>query len=118
MCISSPTTNNTSQDVFNRPICSAPDAYIDIIDRKRASQSKYEHGLLRCSSSSSTESTCTTAHRPFVLTDTSKHVLNLASYNYLGFAASDAYCTPRVLKSLRQYGWSSCSPRAEAGTCF
>lgn len=53
--------------------------------------------------------------RPFVLTDTSRHVLNLASYNYLGFAASDAYCTPRVLKSLRQYGWSSCSPRAEAG---
>lgn len=29
------------QDVFNRPICSAPDAYIDIIDRKRTSQSKY-----------------------------------------------------------------------------
>lgn len=50
-----------------------------------------------------------------MLTDKSRHVLNLASYNYLGFAASDAYCTPRVLKSLRQYGWSTCSPRAEAG---
>lgn len=42
-------------------------------------------------------------------------MLNLASYNYLGFAASDPYCTPRVLKSLKQYGWSTCSPRAEAG---
>ncbi len=28
------------QDVFNRPICSAPDAYIDVIDRKRATQNR------------------------------------------------------------------------------
>ena len=44
-----------------------------------------------------------------------KRCLNLGSYNYLGFAAADAYCTPRVLNSLRDLGWSSCGSRGVAG---
>ena len=44
-----------------------------------------------------------------------KRCLNLGSYNYLGFAASDDYCTPRVMDCLTKYGWSSCGPRGEAG---
>ena len=43
--------------------------------------------------------------------------MNLGSYNYLGFAAEDPYCTPRVQDTLQEHGWSLCSPRAEAGDC-
>ena len=53
--------------------------------------------------------------RPLTITGSVKRCLNLGSYNYLGFAASDAYCTPRVLTSLEELGWSSCSSRSEAG---
>ena len=37
------------------------------------------------------------------------------SYNYLGFAAHDEYCTPRVKECLQRHGWSMCSPRGQAG---
>lgn len=49
------------------------------------------------------------------LTGAKRRVLNLGSYNYLGFAAHDEYCTGRVLDTLRQQGWSTCSSRSEAG---
>jgi serine palmitoyltransferase len=49
------------------------------------------------------------------LTGTTRRCLNLGSYNYLGFAAADEYCTPRVLSTMHQFGISSCSSRAEAG---
>lgn len=41
--------------------------------------------------------------------------LNLASYNYLGFAAQDPYCTPRVEATLEDFGPASCSSRVDAG---
>ncbi|KAK9072356.1 hypothetical protein SSX86_008790 [Deinandra increscens subsp. villosa] len=41
---------------------------------------------------------------------------NLGSYNYLGFASSDAYCTPRVIQSLKKYHASTCSARVDGGT--
>jgi hypothetical protein len=41
--------------------------------------------------------------------------LNLGSYNYLGFAASDEYCTPRVIESLRRFSPSTCSARVDGG---
>ena len=41
--------------------------------------------------------------------------LNLASYNYLGFAASDEYCTPRVIESLKKYSQSTCSSQVDGG---
>jgi 7-keto-8-aminopelargonate synthetase-like enzyme len=44
-----------------------------------------------------------------------KRCLNLGSYNYLGFAAADDYCTPRVLDTLKDWGISNCSSRTEAG---
>lgn len=53
--------------------------------------------------------------RALTITGGVKRCLNLGSYNYLGFAASDAYCTPRVLTNLENLGWSSCSSRADAG---
>ena len=44
--------------------------------------------------------------------------LNLGSYNYLGFAAADEYCTPRVIESLKKYSASTCSVRADGGCCL
>ncbi len=44
-----------------------------------------------------------------------RRCLNLGSYNYLGFAAADEYCTPRVLHALDEYGWSMSASRSEAG---
>ncbi|RZC65235.1 hypothetical protein C5167_008931 [Papaver somniferum] len=59
------------QDCFNRPIASAPDSWIEVVER---------------------------------------------SYNYLGFAASDEYCTPRVIESLKKFSATTCSTRVDGGT--
>lgn len=48
-------------------------------------------------------------------TGKTKRCLNLGSYNYLGFAAADEYCTPKVLDVLEEYGCSMCSSRIAAG---
>jgi hypothetical protein len=53
--------------------------------------------------------------RPLLLTGRTRRCLNLGSYNYLGFAAADEYCTPRVIKTMGELGWGTCSSRAEAG---
>jgi hypothetical protein len=55
------------------------------------------------------------SRRPLQLTGAVKRCLNLGSYNYLGFAAADDYCTPRVLTCVRDLGWSSCGSRDAAG---
>ena len=55
------------------------------------------------------------ARRPLRLTGATRRCLNLGSYNYLGFAAADEYCTPRVLDTMRHLGWSMCSSRTDAG---
>ena len=46
-----------------------------------------------------------------------KRCLNLGSYNYLGFAGGDEYCTPRVLDTMAKFGWAMCSSRVDAGVC-
>lgn len=43
-------------------------------------------------------------------------VLNVSSYNYLGFAQSSGGCADAVEESIRKYGMSSGSSRLEAGT--
>lgn len=48
-------------------------------------------------------------------TEKTRSCLNLGSYNYLGFAASDEYCTPRVIQSLRNFAQSTCSNRVDGG---
>lgn len=53
--------------------------------------------------------------RALEVTGATKRCLNLSSYNYLGFAAADEYCTPRVQEVLKQYGASMCSSRLAAG---
>jgi 7-keto-8-aminopelargonate synthetase-like enzyme len=49
------------------------------------------------------------------VTGRTRRCLNLGSYNYLGFAAADEYCTPRVLDTLAEWGMSTCSARTEGG---
>lgn len=80
-------------DTFNRPICSAPDAWIDVMRR-----------------------TPVDGQKPLRLTGSSQRCLNLGSYNYLGFAAQDEYCTPRVEAVLDSLGWAASAPRSDGGT--
>ncbi|KAK9104057.1 hypothetical protein Scep_020901 [Stephania cephalantha] len=81
------------QDCFGRPIASAPDGWIDVVERY---SNDYNKTLKR--------------------TTKTTRCLNLGSYNYLGFAASDEYCTPRVIDSLNEYSASTCSSRVDGGT--
>ena len=53
---------------------------------------------------------------PLEVTGSRLHALNLGSYNYLGFAAADQYCTPRVLDTMKDWGVSTCSSRTEGGS--
>lgn len=45
-----------------------------------------------------------------------RRTMNLGSYNYLGFGDPDDYCTPAVLKVLKQYGPATSSVRVTGGT--
>ncbi|KMZ59378.1 Long chain base biosynthesis protein [Zostera marina] len=81
------------QDCFNRPITSAPKTWIDVVRR------------------------CSTDNNS-ILNPTGETIrcLNLGSYNYLGFAGHDDYCTPRVIESLKTYSPSTSSVRVDGGT--
>ncbi|XP_057982596.1 long chain base biosynthesis protein 2a-like isoform X1 [Malania oleifera] len=81
------------QDCFGRPIASAPDAWFDVVERYSKDNNKTLKRTTKIS-----------------------RCLNLGSYNYLGFAASDEYCTPRAIESLKKFSPSTCSSRAEGGT--
>jgi serine palmitoyltransferase len=79
------------QDCFNRPIASAPNTWIDVIERV-----SHDNVTL-------------------VRTKNTRRCINLGSYNYLGFAAQDEYCTPRVIECLEKFGASACASRVECG---
>uniref|UniRef100_A0A6U4JLL5 serine C-palmitoyltransferase n=1 Tax=Hemiselmis andersenii TaxID=464988 RepID=A0A6U4JLL5_HEMAN len=81
------------QDCFNRPISSAPGAWIDVMNREKSA----DH-----SSMSVTEGVTT--------------ALNLSSYNYLGFAECDLEMRDEVVHAVRTYGVANCSSRTELGT--
>ena len=56
-------------------------------------------------------------NKTFRLLGTQREVLNLSSYNYLGFAQSEGLCADRVHHTIAQdHQLASCSPRLEAGT--
>ncbi|XP_059449074.1 long chain base biosynthesis protein 2a-like isoform X2 [Corylus avellana] len=81
------------QDCFARPISSAPGAWFDVIERYSNDNNKTLKRTTKIS-----------------------RCLNLGSYSYLGFSASDEYCTPRVVESLKKYSPSTCSSRVDGGT--
>jgi len=52
----------------------------------------------------------------FRFTGNTRHSVNLGSYNYLGFAENSGPCSNQAIKSIEQYGVSTCSTRRELGT--
>ena len=54
--------------------------------------------------------------RGYTLTGRTQNVLNLGSYNYLGFAESDGPCVEAVAHAVERYGLTLDSPRMEVGT--
>jgi len=84
---------NRIQDVFNRPICSVPGGLIDIAERQFSQSGwkfKYTGKVL-------------------------KNVVNLGSYNYLGFAENTGACAEASKDAIKKYGVGICSSRQEIG---
>ncbi|KNC48256.1 serine palmitoyltransferase 2, variant [Thecamonas trahens ATCC 50062] len=80
------------QDCWNRPVCSAPGAYITLPERLSD-----DYNL------------------SFKLTGKTHRCLNLGSYNYLGFAENHGPTIAAVTDATLTYGISSCGSRATAG---
>lgn len=72
------------------------------------------HGVpgryIQCFDKSVNKSSCTETLKK------TSFCLNLASYNYLGFAQSKGSCTKYALKCVERYGTSGSSPRSFCGT--
>ncbi|TPX37687.1 hypothetical protein SmJEL517_g00554 [Synchytrium microbalum] len=79
------------QECFHRPITDAPGAYLTLLERVQ------ENGEMK-------------------LTGETQKVLNLSSYNYLGFAESSGRVVDAVEDAVATYGITVCSPRMELGT--
>lgn len=80
------------QDCWNRPIASAPGAYIDVIKR-----------------------TSNNYNKTMDLTNETINCFNLASYNYLGFAENPQHVNEDVFNMLDKYGVNTCSSATEYG---
>ncbi|KAJ9213916.1 hypothetical protein DTO166G4_4527 [Paecilomyces variotii] len=80
-------------DCFERPVTGVPGRYITLIDRATKDHNKH-----------------------FYFTGTTTDTLNMSSYNYLGFAQSEGPCADAAEETIRKYGISAVSTRAEAGT--
>ncbi|KAK7742085.1 serine palmitoyltransferase component [Cytospora paraplurivora] len=80
-------------DCFARPITGVPGRFINLMDR-----------------------TSDDYNQTYNYTGTTTETLNMSSYNYLGFAQSEGACADAAEDSVRKYGVTACSPRAEAGT--
>jgi serine palmitoyltransferase len=81
------------RDCWNRPITGVPGREITLLDR--------------CSSD---------FNKTFTMTGTQTTVLNLASYNYLGFAQGEGPCVDTVHGAIKKYGISLCSSAGTVGT--
>ena len=80
-------------DCFRRPVTGVPGRFITLLDR-----ASDDFNL------------------SFRLTGTTTQTLNMASYNYLGFAQSEGECADAAEAGIRKYGISFCSPRSDIGT--
>jgi serine palmitoyltransferase len=80
-------------DCFRRPTTGVPGRYITLVDR-----------------------TSDDFNQHFQLTGTTTQTLNMSSYNYLGFAQSEGPCADQVEETVKKYGLSTSSSRAEVGT--
>lgn len=80
-------------DCFERPVTGVPGRYITLLDRTTDDHNRHFH-----------------------FTGTTTDTLNMSSYNYLGFAQSEGPCADAVEETIKKYGISAVSTRAEAGT--
>ncbi|KAM5163916.1 serine palmitoyltransferase 3-like [Mantella aurantiaca] len=81
------------RDAFNRPICSVPGAEFDLMERLTDDHNwtyRYTGKVI-------------------------KGVINMGSYNYLGFAENDVESLGTVEDALKAYGAGVCSTRQEMG---
>eukprot|EP00658_Telonema_sp_P-2_P013905 TRINITY_DN15270_c0_g1_i19.p1 TRINITY_DN15270_c0_g1~~TRINITY_DN15270_c0_g1_i19.p1 ORF type:complete len:497 (+),score=95.26 TRINITY_DN15270_c0_g1_i19:57-1547(+) len=81
------------EDCWNRPVRGRVGATVAVIQRTRDQAGHLVHS----------ETTPT------------QECLNLGSYNYLGFAGQDEYCTPAAEQAVFEHGVASCSPPCELG---
>ncbi|KAI9328413.1 pyridoxal phosphate-dependent transferase [Obelidium mucronatum] len=81
------------RDVFNRPITNVPGRTVTLLDRTSKDYNK-----------------------SFSLTGTKREVLNLSSYNYLGFAQNEGPCADAVETAIKKYGVSSGAARMDNGS--
>ncbi|RKO98070.1 hypothetical protein CXG81DRAFT_12982 [Caulochytrium protostelioides] len=81
------------RDVFNRPITGVAGRTVHLLDRVTYNNNE-----------------------TFELTGKVREVLNLSSYNYLGFAQCEGPCAEAVEDSIRRLGIASTSPRTEIGS--
>jgi serine palmitoyltransferase len=51
----------------------------------------------------------------FEFTGIETRCINMASYNYLGFAQNKGPCADESIKALEKFGIAICSPRSELG---
>eukprot|EP01119_Soliformovum_irregulare_P001180 TRINITY_DN10891_c0_g1_i1.p1 TRINITY_DN10891_c0_g1~~TRINITY_DN10891_c0_g1_i1.p1 ORF type:complete len:509 (+),score=125.59 TRINITY_DN10891_c0_g1_i1:99-1625(+) len=82
------------RDCFERPIASCAGTWIDVMDRTSPDE-----------------------NTSYQYTGTKSRVLNLGSYNYLGFAETTGPVIESVAESIQKYGVCSGSPTVEAGRC-
>ncbi|KAI8867483.1 PLP-dependent transferase [Ramicandelaber brevisporus] len=80
------------RDTFNRPITGVAGAYVTLLERL-----SYDY------------------NETFKLTGNTTRVLNLSSYNYLGFGQNEGPCTDAVEMAIKHNGLTNASPRLEAG---
>lgn len=81
------------RDSWNRPICSVPGAKVDMLERV------------------SHDYNWTFTYTGKVIKD----VINMGSYNYLGYAENSGFCKEAVSKVLSRCGTGVCSTRQEMG---
>ncbi|KAJ3131036.1 serine palmitoyltransferase component [Physocladia obscura] len=81
------------RDVFNRPITNVPGRTITLLERQSKDYNK-----------------------SFQLKGTTREVLNLSSYNYLGFAQSEGPCADAVEAVIKKYGIQGGTSRMDNGT--
>ncbi|XP_078090506.1 serine palmitoyltransferase 2 [Mustelus asterias] len=81
------------RDSWNRPICSVPGAKFDVMERV------------------SHDYNWTFEFTGAIIKD----VLNMGSYNYLGFAELQGFCADAATRATVQYGAGVCSTRQEIG---
>lgn len=82
------------RDCFSRSISGPPGAWVDVMERKSSDPVWNDQ---------------------FFYTGNKQTCLNLASYNYLGFAETEGPVHEDVVASIKQYGVGACSSRADIG---